>query len=806
MQYQIDDFLPELLSVEKPARYFGNESGILFKETYSLRFVLCYPDIYEIGMCNNAIRILYSELNSIATIICDRVFTPKIDFAELLQHKQIPLFGLDTHEPIKHSDIIGFSIGYELLATNVLFTLELAQIPILKKERTESDPIIIAGGPGIFNPEPFIDFFDGVWIGEAEPVFFEIVKSIAEKKQAGASKKELIEILRQSEHFYDGTNKFVSRNIYYNFGKLYNKTNFPIPCIKPIQEHAAVEIMRGCVNGCRFCQAGFIYRPARVKLPQNIIQEIEDKTAEGYTSISLSSLSSGDYPGILDLLQLLTRKYNDKHISFQLPSLKIESFSLEILQHVSELKKSGLTFAIETANTEWQKQLNKTVDEKKVYEILALAKQYGFKTAKFYFMIGLPIDGTLQDEAEAIIQFLKKLAGSVSIEIHVTISVFVPKPHTPFQDASFYDPEKILQAIYTIKDALKSIRRIKIAYHNPYMALVEYSIAQGDRSIGKLISKAYQSKCVFDAWDDSFKKEIWMDLLKEKKLVTKKPWKTISMLVSPMYFKREQQRSKQHQCTPCCTTVCNTACGSCTSNTKIDDSTTIIQTIQGLARNYSNSIRETRCEDDRKLLKHAILIRFSKVYTAALLPHHDIVRHLETALRRISIPLAYSQGFHPMPRIEITGPLPLGIASCDEYGLIYIKKQIENAETMFVINKFLPKYLTITNCKMLKAQEQNYISLSSVIDKNIFRILVLTAQNGYNDILSLLEAYCCKNSIYVEKKDLYIDVFTNSTTEKIQNILENACNSTWRTLPIKITRIKQYAGKYDNLTPFEFYQ
>lgn len=805
MPYQIDDFLPELLSVEKPARYFGNESGTILKETYSIRFALCYPDIYEIGMCNNAIRILYSELNSISNIVCDRVFTPKVDFAELLQHKQIPLYGLDTHEPIKNSDIIGFSIGYELLATNVLFTLELAHIPILKKERTKSDPIVIAGGPGISNPEPYIDFFDGVWIGEAEPDFFEIVKSIAEKKQAGASKEELLEILRQSEHFYDGTNKYVSRNIYYDFGKLYHKINFPIPCIRPVQEHAAVEIMRGCINGCRFCQAGFIYRPARAKMPQNIIKEIDDKIAEGYTSISLSSLSSGDYPGILDLLQLLSRKYSDKHISFQLPSLKIESFSLEILQHISELKKSGLTFAIETANTEWQKQLNKTVDEQKVYEILEKAKQYGFQTAKFYFMIGLPIDGTVHDEAEAIIQFLRKIASSVSIEIHVTISVFVPKPHTPFQDTRLYEPEEVLQAIYTIKDALKYSKRIKIAYHNPYMAFVEYSIAQGNRSSGELITKAYKSSCVFDAWDDSFKKEIWMNLLKENHSYEEKPWKKISILVSPSYFKHEQQKSKLHQCTPCCTTACSNPCGSCTSHAKIDDSTTIIHTIQEIADNFSDCKQITHSEDNKKILKHAMLIQFSKVNTAALLPHHDIVRHFETALRRVDIPLAYSQGFHPMPRIEITGPLPLGLESCDEYGLIYLSKPINNAETVFAINNLLPRYLTITNCKILKSQEQNFISLSSILDKNIFRICGLKTQTGFQEILSMLEAYCDLNSIHFEKQDLYIDIFTHVETEKIQTIIENSCKKNWRTLPIKITRLQQCSSKHNNLSPFEIY-
>lgn len=809
MMYLLDDFLPEIHAVEKPARYLGNESGIIKKITYSMRMVLCYPDIYEIGMSNNAIRILYSALNAIPEVLCDRVFTPKQDFAQLLKKKQIPLYGLDSYESISKADIIGFSIGYELLATNVLLTLQLGNIPIYRHERTTNSPILIAGGPGISNPEPFIDFFDGIWIGEAEPDFFEIVKKMAERKKLGASRAELLDILKTSNHFYDGTNKKIVRGVFTDFGKEYQKIVFPNPCIKPVQEHASVEIMRGCINGCRFCQAGYIYRPARIKDPEIIIQEIDDRIAQGYSSVSLSSLSSGDYPGILELLQVLTEKYREQHISFQLPSLKIESFSLEILQHISEIKKSGLTFAVETAQLEWQKQINKIVDEQKVIKILTEAKQYGFQTAKFYFMIGLPIDGTVTDEAEEIVQFLKRISTATSIEIHVTISVFVPKPHTPFQDAPFHNPEEILQAIYHIKDSLKYCKRIKISYHNPYMAYVEYAIAQGDRSMGKIIAEAFAKSCVFDAWDDSFNKDVWYSLLSCYTPSYEKKWKAIKMLISSKYMEHEKKNALQHQLTAPCKPLCATTCGSCTTTRSISEIDSVIkkiETIKNDLKEQSISRVESFTKGNHALIKYGALIQFSKLKSAAFLPHHDIIRHLEMAILRSGLPLAYSNGYHPMPRIEISEPLPLGIESSDEYGLIYFKEPLIDVSSILNSNKLLPGFLTIEKAMLLKPQEQNYTSLSSVINRSIFAICSLQKEQNQIQLLTQIAHYCSRNNIFCTLNENYIEVHITEKSGKIQQVIEKSCNAVWRTLPLKITRLHQRSSKFSNRAPFEIYQ
>ncbi|NMB63512.1 MAG: radical SAM protein, partial [Spirochaetes bacterium] len=550
MTIKPDMFLPELLSIEKPARYFGNEAGSLQKTAYQVRMTLCFPDIYEIGMCNNAMRILYSKINEQTDIFCDRVFAPKPDFGNLLTMKKISLFGLDSHEEIKKSDILGFSIGYELLATNILYVLDLAGISPFRSQRSDNDPIIIAGGPGITNPEPFIDFFDAVWIGEAETEFFDFLEQFKIKKQQGHGKNELLTLIHEHPSFYDGTDKPVSRNVHYHFGDTYQKLNFPVPCVRPVQEHAVVEIMRGCINGCRFCQAGYTYRPARIKNPNIIIAEVEDRVRAGYTTISLSSLSSGDYPNVLELLALLTEKYRGKNISFQLPSLKVESFDLEILQHISELKKSGLTFAIETARSEWQKQINKIVDEQKVYSILEQAKKYHFKTAKFYFMLGLPISGTLEEEAEAIIDFLKTILKTTTMEIHVTISMFVPKPHTPYENAKLANPIDVLEAVYTIKDNFKHKKQLKISYHNPYMAYLEYVIAHGTRNLSSLIMEAYKAGCVFDAWDDHFNKEQWLKILSTWTIpIGNELYKKIHMKVSGAYLKNEYSKSEQNMLT-----------------------------------------------------------------------------------------------------------------------------------------------------------------------------------------------------------------------------------------------------------------
>ena len=388
----LEVFGDDLLEVQNPSRYLGGEYGQIVKEGDDyLNFTMAFPDLYEIGMSNQAIKIIYNGLNARENIRCERVFTPDTDFEKLLKEKNVPLYSLETGIPLYQSDVIGFSIGYELGITGLLSILDLGRVPLLKKDRTEEHPIVIAGGCGVTNPAPFSIFLDAVFIGEAENQFFDLIDDLAKIKKSGGTRSDLLKKLSEHPNIWMPGKKAVKAT-QLDFGKVPSvKSYFPVANIKPVQDHGVVEIMRGCPNGCRFCHAGIYYRPQRVKDAKIILDEVDEVIYKaGQREVSLSSLSSGDYTEIDKLLDILSKKYQDARVSFQLPSLKVNSFTLPLLEKLSEVRKSGLTFAVETPSDAWQLSLNKEVFKEKLIEIIKEAKKRGWNKAKFYFMIGLP--------------------------------------------------------------------------------------------------------------------------------------------------------------------------------------------------------------------------------------------------------------------------------------------------------------------------------------------------------------------------------------------------------------------------------
>ncbi|MDR3200131.1 MAG: radical SAM protein, partial [Spirochaetales bacterium] len=401
-----------LLKVENPARYTGGEFGVIRKENAALRCAVCFPDLYEIGMSNQALAILYGMLNSLEDVSCERVFCPAEDFETELKAAGIPLYGLETGRPLSAFDILAFTVSYELTASNILTVLDRGGIPLLCAQRSSGDPIVIAGGPAITNPLPFAAIFDAVYIGEAEAEFKGIAAELAQMKKKGASRIELLARIKDSASFwYAGRLNPARRSLWMDFpaSSSYGLES-PVPSLRTVQDHGVVEIMRGCPHGCRFCHAAMYYRPFRMKNREKIYEEVYNLIHTcGYREITLSSLSSGDYTTIAKLVNHLNFLYGKEQVSFSLPSLHLESLGLQVLAEISAVRKSGLTFAVETPQPEFQMALNKEASRDKIIAILREAKHNGWKLAKFYFMIGLPFYDDRDREAQDIIDFVRSI-------------------------------------------------------------------------------------------------------------------------------------------------------------------------------------------------------------------------------------------------------------------------------------------------------------------------------------------------------------------------------------------------------------
>jgi radical SAM superfamily enzyme YgiQ (UPF0313 family) len=811
-------FRREISAIEKPIRYLGGESSSASKSDSILNVALCFPDLYEIGMSNNAMRIIYAKLNNIESISCERVFSVGKDYEDLLRKTNTPLYGLETGLPISEFDFLAFTIGYELLATNILNILELSYIPLEKTDRTDRHPIIIAGGPAITNPLPYARIFDAVWIGEAETLFFDLMYEISLLKKAGASRRDLfLKLIKEDSVWIPG--KKTKRHVYEGFSNAIGEFNFPSPVLKPIQNHGVVEIMRGCPNGCRFCHAGYYYRPVRYRNPDSIILDVENLVKkQSYKEISLSSLSSGDYPGIVKLVRILKNLWASQDISFQLPSLKIESFPLELIDEITETRKGGLTFAIETPSQSWQVAINKQVSFKKILNILLEADSKGYKVAKFYFMLGLFDNGQYHEE-DMIIELVSNIvANTPHIHLNLTISTFVPKPFTPFQWKSQLEPNEALRRIFKIKDAFKRYNRVKISYHSPYLSWIEGIISRGDERAGDLIMMAFKNGASFDAWDDLFNKPAWeialghypecvSDIMRGKDTTTNLPWSSISLLVSKTFLLTEYHKSNIPELTKVCTSNCSNPCGACSESVKVEDvrieiesrlNTILASQVDIVHKNYINPNQ------------NRLFFNFEKTDRAAYIPHHDIHTMLCRAFDLSGIKIAFSQGFNPMPRLEISEPLSLGYQSFEEFGLARLNADdsINFDDTiMNEVNSFLHSDMRIKRIRKIQSVAgQRNQSLSSVHWGSIFKI----SFKEFEKCIKPFESYILRiKSSIPQLVDVQCTIIDSNTVELLlpftgirdlglSSIFAEGLGITIRETGIPVTRIKQFAKGVNN--------
>ena len=709
-----------LLQVNKPARYTGGEFGSYRKYGCPLNMAISYPDLYEIGMSNTALKVLYNIFNGIEGVNCERVFAPAPDFEEKLREAHIPLYTLETGIPLKKLDIIAFTIGYELTGTNALNIIDMGGIPLEADERGEDDPIVIAGGPGVTNPEPFGKIFDAIFIGEAEDAYEPLLEEAISIKKRGGRRSDIISLFESKSFIWTrNKKKKVQRAIWNSFGKrVYPVARGPVPSIKAVQNNGVVEIMRGCPNGCRFCHAGIYYRPQREKDIPLILQEIDTLVhTYGYREITLLSLSSGDYSVMPRLITYLNQKYASCGVSFAFPSLKVSTFSLNLLSELKEVRKSGLTFAVETPLPGWQADMNKTATMESIVEIIREAKKLGWRVAKFYFMIGLPVSGGGCEEKE-IVDFILQVYAQTKIQLNINVGTFVPKPHTPFQYAAQLTEEESWKKLSYIKDSLRG-HPIKVSYHSPFLSYLEGLFSRGDCRAADLLIKAFKMGTRLDAWDEYSRLDVWKQVLAEAHWDVKNeicrqrttdeplPWDSVSMGVSSSFYKNEWNKLGTNTFTSICSPDCHHNCGICGSRTAV--------------RNIDQNIEFPPLPPQEPILEgiSRIYFVFAKKGEQIFLGHLDLMGIMEKSIQRAGFFIEFSQGFNPKPRLEFAHPLSLGIVSEGEIASINIHGTTEAQTFIQNMNRSLPwglevKEAYVVSKEVYKAKKiQSLMSLYS---------------------------------------------------------------------------------------------
>ena len=597
-----------LLQIEKPARYIGNEVNSVMKDKneVDIRFAFVFPDVYEIGMSHLGIQILYDMLNRRDDIWCERVYSPWTDLDQIMREQKIPLFALESQDAIKDFDFIGITIQYEMCYTNILQVLDLAQIPLFAKERTNDHPIVIGGGPCTYNPEPLADFFDIFYIGEGETIYYELMDQYKDWKASGKTRQAFLEMAAELPGIYvpslydvtyneDGTissflpnnahaKEMIDKQVVMDISDTYYPEKPVVPFIKTTQDRIVLEIQRGCIRGCRFCQAGMLYRPTRER-DVNVLKEYAYKMLKntGHEEISLSSLSSSDYSQLQELVTFLIEEFKGKGINISLPSLRIDAFSLDVMSKVQDIRKSSLTFAPEAGSQRLRDVINKGLTEEIILKGAGQAFEGGWSRVKLYFMLGLPTE--TEEDIKEIAHLADKIARRYyeipkeqrngKCQIVASTSFFIPKPFTPFQWATMQNREDYIAKANVVNHEMKAQlnhKSLKYNWHEADVTVLEGVMARGDRRIAKVLLEAYKLGCLYDSWGEHFRYDLWLEAfektgidisfynLRQRDLNEILPWDFINIGVTKEFLKREWKKALEEKVTPNCRMQCS-GCG-----------------------------------------------------------------------------------------------------------------------------------------------------------------------------------------------------------------------------------------------------
>ena len=598
-----------LLKISQPARYIGGEVNMVKKDPskVAVRFAMCFPDVYEIGMSHLGIQILYDMFNRRDDVYCERVYSPWMDLDPIMREQKIPLFAVESQDPIKNFDFLGITIQYEMCYTNILQVLELSQIPLHAEDRTEEDPIVIGGGPCTYNPEPIAPFFDLFYMGEGEVVYFDLIDRYKEIKARGGSRKEFLEQAAQIPGiyvpgFYDVTYKedgtieamtpnnphapqTVSKQLVMDMSDTWYPEKPVVPYLRATQDRVVLEIMRGCIRGCRFCQAGMVYRPVRERSLEELKRLARTMLkSTGHEEISLSSLSSSDYTKLEGIVNFLIDEFDGKGVNVSLPSLRIDAFSLDVMSKVQDVKKSSLTFAPEAGSQRLRNVINKGLTEENILNGSAEAFKGGWNRVKLYFMLGLPTE-TVEDMqgiaelsekvAEVYYDTVPKEQRHGKVQVTASTSFFVPKPFTPFQWAPMCTKEQFLERASIVNHRMKEMlnkKSLRYNWHEADVTVLEGVLARGDRKVAAVIEEAYRQGAIYDSWSEYFNNDIWMKAFetcgvdidfyttRERSLDEVFPWDFIDAGVTKDFLKREWANAQAETVTPNCRMRCS-GCG-----------------------------------------------------------------------------------------------------------------------------------------------------------------------------------------------------------------------------------------------------